>query len=195
MMDARQRRSRAALRGAVLELAAERSISEVTATDIAAAAGVHRTTFYQHAASPVDLLLDALGAEIDEARERTLTDTAAAPVEAIVAVSRAVIEHIDHHAAVYRRGLGPESGGGSLHRMLGDHFLTSIQLLREQGRVTDAPVPAGLDDAYVQAASDRHHADGAVGAIAVWLDLPSPRDPDDFIGILDVIQPAWWPKS
>lgn len=196
LMDARQRRSRAALRAAVLELAAETPIAEITATDIAAAAGVHRTTFYQHAASPVDLLLDALGAEIDEARQRTLADhpetNAAAAIDD---VSRAVLEHIDHHAAVYRRGLGPESGGGSLHRMLGDHFLTSIRLLREQGRIGDAPVPPGADHDYIQATSDRHHADGAAGAIAVWLDLPEPRSIDTFLQVLDVIQPPWWPRA
>ncbi|WP_181408362.1 TetR/AcrR family transcriptional regulator [Schumannella sp. 10F1B-5-1] len=195
-MDARQRRSRAALRAAVLQLAAETPIAEVTATDIAAAAGVHRTTFYQHAASPVELLLDALGAEIDEARQRTLGDhPESSAADAIDAVSRAVLEHIDHHAAVYRRGLGPASGGGSLHRMLGDHFLTSIRLLREQGRVGDAPVPAGADHDYIQASSDRHHADGAAGAIAVWLDLPEPRSIDTFLQVLDVIQPPWWPRA
>ena len=51
-MDPRKQRSRDRLYAAVLALAADQSISSLTVTQIADAAGVHRSTFYEHAESP-----------------------------------------------------------------------------------------------------------------------------------------------
>ena len=51
-MDPRKRRSRDRLYAAALELAAREPIAQLTVTQIAGAADVHRSTFYEHADSP-----------------------------------------------------------------------------------------------------------------------------------------------
>ena len=54
-IDPRFVRSRALLAAAVLELASERPIGEVTVAEVATRAQVNRSTFYQHASSPAAL--------------------------------------------------------------------------------------------------------------------------------------------
>ena len=66
-MDARQLRSRSKLFAAILELAADVRAEDLSVTEVASAAGVHRSTFYEHAESPAALLREALEAELDEA--------------------------------------------------------------------------------------------------------------------------------
>ena len=69
-LDPRQCRTRAALAAAVLALAAERGIDALSVTEITARAGVHRSTFYQHASSPLDLVKSTLARELDALRDR-----------------------------------------------------------------------------------------------------------------------------
>jgi AcrR family transcriptional regulator len=71
-VDARQRKTRAKLAAVILRLAAERPASELTVSEITVAAEINRSTFYQHAASPMDLLERVLREELDSIRNRFL---------------------------------------------------------------------------------------------------------------------------
>jgi AcrR family transcriptional regulator len=191
-MDARQRRSQQRLYAAVLRLAERTPIGDVSVTAVAESAGVHRSTFYEHAASPGDLLRAALTAELDEARERLLAHPDADVVTAIERTTVAVADHLQRHAAIYRRGLAPDAGPGSLVTMLAEHFQRSGRLLVEQGRVRVlVTAPATAQDVTVEAGLG-FIAFGTVGAARAWLAQPEPRDPAEFLALVEALQPDWW---
>ncbi|WP_454108898.1 TetR/AcrR family transcriptional regulator [Leifsonia shinshuensis] len=188
-LDARQTKTLARLSAAVLALAAEQSIADVTVSRLAATAGVHRSTVYEYAASPAALLQRVLRAQLDELRAAYLVDVA--PDDAAAAISgvtRAVLRHVDEHDAVYRRGLGLAGAEAGLHAMLSEHFQGSIELLLDQHSVS---VPAA--DELERRTIERYLADGIIGAIEVWLTRPRPRDVDALLGLLERLTPPWWP--
>ncbi|WP_369962569.1 TetR/AcrR family transcriptional regulator [Leifsonia sp. EB34] len=188
-LDARQEKTLARLSTAVLALAGEQPIGEVTVSGLAAAAGVHRSTVYEYAASPAALLQRVLRAELDELRAAYLVDVAPDDAAAAIrGVTRAVLQHVDEHDAVYRRGLGAEGSEAGLHAMLSEHFQASIELLLDQHSVS---VPA--DDDLQRRTIERYLADGIIGAIEVWLGRPRPRDVEALLALLDRLTPSWWP--
>jgi AcrR family transcriptional regulator len=179
-MDARQRRSRERLHAAVLRLAEETPVADLSVTAVADAAEVHRSTFYEHAASLGDLLRDALTAELDAIRAGHLADPGTDLADAMRRTTYDVAAHVARHAATYRRGLAPEAGPGSLVTMLAEHFLASALLLRQQGRLD-------VDDAGASFV-----AFGTVGVVRVWLGTSGSPDPDAFLALDDALLPAWW---
>jgi AcrR family transcriptional regulator len=194
-MDARQRRSRDNLRRAILSLAAETAASGILASEVAAAAGVNRSTFYDHAASPTALLEDVLREELDALREEFLSGASAVEAPAAIAgVTRSVLEHAERHRAIYLLGLDENSGPASLHPMLSTHFEASIRLLLAQHTITFESVGAGaLPGALVAEMATRMVADGSVGAILAWLRSPAPRSLDAFLDAYARLLPAWFP--
>ena len=188
-MDARLLRSRSKLFAAVLELAADRRAEDLTVTEVAERAGVHRSTFYEHADSPAALLREALESELDEVRERYLAgadlDLQHVPA-ALRDVTLAVLVHVQEHREIYRRGL---AAGGTLHDFLSAHFQGSSRLLLDRGLLV-APEVDGMSAQAVGDAAVRYVADGTVGAIAVWLHRPG--HPEPFLRALATLVPSWW---
>jgi AcrR family transcriptional regulator len=193
-MDARARRSRTKLATAVLELAERDGIENVSMVAIAQAAGVNRSTVYEHASSPIDLLRTVLREELDAIRSERLDVEAGGDVrDAVFKTTLDVLRHVDSHAAIYRRGLGG-AGSADLHGMLSIHFRRSVLTLLESGSVTPPPTP-GLDPALRDDAVARFIADGTVGAIDAWLTTDPPRDVDGFFALFRTLVPAWWPLT
>ncbi|GAA4840280.1 hypothetical protein GCM10023221_17530 [Luteimicrobium xylanilyticum] len=151
-MDRRTVRTRAALRAAVLELAAQRDVGDLSVVEVARRAGINRVTFYDHAPSPAALLVAALAEELDEIRSRLLEPGVAAvpgadgagdapgaddpsdPLEVVDRVARAVADHVERHAAVYERALVRETSSTSgatlsapLSTLLADHFTRTLE--------------------------------------------------------------------
>ena len=189
-MDARALRSRARLHEAVLELAHATPVEQLTATAVASAAGVHRSTFYEHATSPDALLRQALLSELDELRADLLVDPRDT-VAAVTETTRRVLEHVLRHLEIYRRGLADDVGAGGLHAMRGDHFLGSSRSLLEQGRLQLPGGVGGVSDGVVADAAIRLVALGTVGVIRAWLDEPGPTVAD-FMATYAVLVPDWW---
>jgi AcrR family transcriptional regulator len=188
-MDPRKRRSRDRLYAAALELAAEHPISTLTVTQVASAAGVHRSTFYEHADSPQGLVEAALTTELDLLRDELMHDRGD-PVTALTAVATGVLEHILRHQAIYHREL--EDGGGALHAMLSRHFRGTTEALLRDERISIRVTVEGSSPADVSDAASRFLADGTVGVIHGWLRRPNPRV-DDFLRIYLALLPTWWP--
>ncbi|MEF2975895.1 TetR/AcrR family transcriptional regulator [Subtercola sp. YIM 133946] len=192
-MDARQRRTRDKLQRAVYELASARPVNEVTVSELAALAELNRSTFYEHASSPQTLLVQLLGDELDALRDRYLTGIRPADAGAAISdVTRAVLQHVDEHAAIYRLGLSEDSGAASLHALLSSHFEASIRLLVEQHSITiddEAALP-GLTDLAASYISN-----GTVGVITAWLDGPEPRSIDGVLQAYQRLLPEWWPRG
>lgn len=192
-MDARQRRSRERLHQAVLRLAEGRPVTQVSVSELAREAGVHRSTFYEHASSPDDLLRQALLADLDELRRNLLGENKDDLGRVVVEVTTGVMRHIERYIGIYRRDLAYTSEVG-LRSMLGAHFLESGKLLLELARKqVEVPVSGVPDDVAAEIAA-RLVADGSVGAIAGWVQHPE-LSIDDFMRIYVQMLPQWWPLS
>jgi AcrR family transcriptional regulator len=192
-MDARQRRSRERLHQAVLRLAEERPVTQVSVSELAREAGVHRSTFYEHASSVDDLLRQALMVDLDALRQRLLADSTADVAEVATEVTVGVMRHIQQHIPIYRRDLAYSSEVG-LRSMLGAHFLESGRLLLELARQRIEVPGTGVPDDVAADIAARMVADGTVGAIAGWLERPE-LSIDDFMPVYVQMLPSWWPLS
>lgn len=188
-MDPRKQRSQERLYAAALELAAGRPMSELSVTQIADAARVHRSTFYEHADSPQALVEAALTAELDVLREALMSDRSDAATS-LTTVTRGVLEHVLRHADIYRRELS--DGGGALHAMLSRHFRGTSEALIERGRVEIDIAVEGTPPAVVGDAAARFLADGTVGLIDGWLRRPHPQV-EQFLRLYTALLPDWWP--
>ncbi|GAB3469017.1 TetR/AcrR family transcriptional regulator [Kineococcus endophyticus] len=183
-MDARAQRSLERLSAAVLELAADKAPETLSVSEIARAAGVHRSTFYEHSDSPSTLLRAVLRDELDDARQRHLEGPADRDwSRAVAAVTREVLDHLERHRAVYLRSLASPADG-TLRTLLAEHFRASILLLSERG-VLHSPVR----DVDLAA---RFVSEGTVGAVSVWL-AQDERDPEAFLEAFAHLVPPWWP--
>jgi AcrR family transcriptional regulator len=193
-MDARQIRSRNALATAILELATERPVDSLTVSEVAERAGVHRSTFYEHAASPVELLESVLRGELDAVREDNLVGASGTDAAtAVNATTEAVLSHVDRYDVIYNRGLGANSGSGSLHSMLSAHFQETSRQLQELDAFSVPLRIDGMADDVVREGVAAYVAGGAVGAMRVWLTLPKPRDARSFLELFAELVPSWWP--
>lgn len=183
-LDARAARTAAALGEAVLRVASRKPIDEVTAVELAAAAGITRRTLYNHTPSPQALLVSLLRPRLD-----TIAATMQARLvsgfslgDAWVLGDREVAEHVHAWQHVYGAGVaGPQKHlSPSLAHMLSDSFeVGAADILRSEGLdETDALITA------------RFVGHGIVGAIEAWL-LSADREPRVLAeGILRSI-PAW----
>lgn len=181
-MDARARRSQEKLRSAVISLATDTPISEITASAICREAGVTRDTFYRHANSPVDLLADALSAEIDEVM------TVLPRAEAIGDGERALLDHVQRRAAVYR---------GAMHPLLAAPVRGNLEQSIRGGlelwaRLHPHIVPAVfVDDEAAMRMAIAYAASGTVGAIEEWL-RGSDTEIERAVEVILAASPEWW---
>jgi AcrR family transcriptional regulator len=200
-VDARQVKTSAKLTEVILRLAADRLASELTVSEVTIAAGINRSTFYQHAVSPTDLLENVLRAELDAIRDAYFpTGEGLVDPSALDDTTRAVLRHVESHAAIYTRGLGAGSASSSLHPLLSRHFEESVALLLRQHNVAlpviaSATASAPVGGAFLASSAARFIADGTVGAIDVWLRTPEPRSVEEFSAAYALFLPAWWPLA
>lgn len=192
--DARWIRAHRALHDAVLVLAAEQPIADVSLAKLALAAGVSRSTAYEHASSARELLEQALVAELDSARDENLLGVGREDIpEATAATTAAVAEHIDRHSGIYRIGLADDAGPSSLNGMLAKHFAASTQMLLDTGGLVHGMAASdGAEAEAIDALVVNGIAQSAVGQFAAWIALPAPRDPALFARVNLGLLPAWW---
>jgi AcrR family transcriptional regulator len=114
-MDPRIARTRRSLQEALLELARERELDDISVGDVAERAGVNRSSFYQHYADKETLLADALdsAAEAAGADLPSLHDTPPEPPEVLVRYLR----HLESNATLYRRVLGEHGSAVAVARL------------------------------------------------------------------------------
>lgn len=102
--DRRQRKSRAALRRALLELVALKPYDTITVDDVAEVADVGRATFYAHYRDKADLLREISEELIGEAAQRATTppDPTAPSGTYSGKAAADVIRHAGEHPDLYR---------------------------------------------------------------------------------------------
>jgi AcrR family transcriptional regulator len=192
-MDPRQARTRSALRDAIHTLAAAKRIDQVTVAEVSRVAGITRDTFYRHAATPVHLLADVLGEELDETL-RAHTDLPARS-DSMLSVfddsERDLLRHVAEHATIYRNSMHPRLIGPlrdalteRIEQALAHHLDRHPHIAppREDGIAPERHVRMLV--AYAGA--------GTVAAIEEWLRSGDLDDIDAAARTVIAASPAWW---
>ena len=129
-MDPRITRSRAALHEAVIALAGEQALDDITVADITTRAGVNRSTFYQHFSDKGELLADALEAAVDAATAPLKAMGPAEPTDPMPPALLTYLEHIRDHASLYRRVLGDHGSGVVASQLRGHIGALAIEVVQ-----------------------------------------------------------------
>jgi AcrR family transcriptional regulator len=159
--DRRVRKTRKALRDALVELILEKGYAAVTVGDIADRADVGRTTFYAHFTDKDDLLLSGFA----QMHEAPLMASAEKGIARLAALARDMVTHADQERRLYRAVFGYRGAGPLQARMAGE--LASF-LEDELGRAY-----LGAPSAKVTMAA-RMATTAFLGLIAWWLDGDEP---------------------
>lgn len=160
--DPRIARSRRALLDALAELLELRDVQDISVTELVAAAGVSRPTFYQHFADVPALAAEAAAERIAEtfarSDERFSTEARAEFVEGTVGE---IVAEMDAHRTFYRRVLaGPSARAAS------DHIIRFVAERMRQ-RVYGADATPDEDDRIALVAA------GIAWLVVQWVE----RDP------------------
>ena len=184
--DPRIVRTAQACRGAILELASERPISQITVADLAERAKVTRATFYNHFASPLELLIEVLLEDLErshsfEEERRAQGDLSAAEMLRLSIMD--VADHIERFKAVYQQAVH-HPADGAVYETLVRHFTDyAVAFI---ARCTHPDLPDANHDVIAQFV-----AHGFAGAIKAWLSDSSVTKAD-LIDASAACAPLWW---
>src|SRR5690625_6734965 len=92
-MDPRIARTHQALREALMELARERDVDEISVADLAESAGINRSTFYQHYRDKGVLLADVFDAVTQEAMQSVTADLGPADLRQVLAAYLRIVQN------------------------------------------------------------------------------------------------------
>lgn len=163
-MDPRVARTRASLQHAVLKLARERGLDAATVGTLTEAAGVNRSTFYQHYPDKETLLADALDAALDDVAAKnppaSPPDIATIPPDLY-----AYLEHVKEHVDIYRRLLGDHWSSVVMARLNERLNTIIVNSLRQSPDQPFAGMPLDVAAAGICGAS--------MGVVSAWIS----RDP------------------
>lgn len=165
-MNVRAEHTRSLLQGALLRLAGDRRLEEVTISEIVEEAGVNRSSFYQHYDDKHTLLADALERTIDDLVPGDLPH-ADLPAGGIPPQLWLYLEHIATHAGVYRQMLSDHGSTVVVARLatrIGG-ILTSVIEAKNPSIPPELPV-------RVLAASS---VGSLIGVLAAWISQEQPQ--------------------
>ncbi len=184
--DPRLTRTAQALAQAIVELASQRPVSQITVADLADRARVTRATFYNHYGSPLELLIGVLYADLERGHRREearRADGGYSAAQMLRLATGDVADHVERFMAVYQHALRDPADRGvyeALVRHFTDYSLAFI------ARCTHPDLPDASPQVIAQFV-----AHGFAGAITAWLS-------DDSVTKTDLVEaavacaPAWW---
>jgi len=184
--DPRIIRTDQALAQAIVELAAQRPVSQITVADLAGQAGVTRATFYNRYRSPLDLLIGVLYADLE--RVHRLEDARRAEgrypaVQMLRLATGDVADHVERFLTVYQHALHDPADNG-VYEALVRHF--TEYALAFMDRSTHPGLPRANHRVIAQFV-----AHGFAGAIKAWLGDPSVTK-TDLVEAAVACAPVWW---
>jgi AcrR family transcriptional regulator len=184
--DPRAIRTREKLVGAFHEAIRDSDPRDMSVSALARAAGVNRTSFYEHFASPEDLAIHALSELFDVVSNADIVMRAQHAVTGAEASRRALHEVVSFVAAQrdsYARVLGPGAAPRLLHAVAEAFTERTVQALEPM----DVRPPEA--DPRITA---RFLAGGVLGVIGAWLAEPEPGlSPDQVVEALIQCLPGW----
>jgi AcrR family transcriptional regulator len=186
-MDRRVRRTRHALRAALLSLVAEKGYDHITVQDILERADLGRATFYAHFRDKEDLLVSGF----EELREsvraamHAYAERGIEPVAEDMTHARALFEHVGGHHQLYHALVSSRGGGAMLRYARAE--LTSLAcehfeaVAHERGTEPRVPLPVLAE--YVSGA--------LIGVLTWWLDADMPYPAEEMAALFErVTTPA-----
>ncbi|WP_089104979.1 TetR/AcrR family transcriptional regulator [Streptomyces hyaluromycini] len=185
-IDPRITRTVRAFEQAVVELASERPVSQITVAELADRAGVTRATFYNRYSTPLDPLIQVLYDDLERAHreEDALRAQGGHSAQELLRLATAgVADHVERFMDVYRNSLADPADSGvyeALVRHFGEYTLAFLSRAGQSGR-------PGADRQIIA----QFMAHGFAGAIKAWLDDPSVTK-DDLVDAAVACAPAWW---
>jgi AcrR family transcriptional regulator len=191
-MDPRAQRSRDRLTAAVLDLAGNGRLDDVSVSELAQLAGVTRDTFYRHTTSVTDLLASALTEKLEEFVRSYPTELP--PLAELAEVLRRgeldLLQHIVDYSAVYRTAFGARNAA-PVRRAVEGVIQAQIEIAL---RAYPALSPLGERDADDRAVHmvAAYAAAGTIAAVEVWLSSADPSDVASAVRIISAGAPRWW---
>jgi AcrR family transcriptional regulator len=184
--DPRALRTREKLVGAFHDAIADSDPRQMTVSALTRAAGVNRTSFYEHFASPEDLAIHALSELFDVVSHADIAMRAQHAVTGAEASRRALREIVSFVAAQrdsYARVLGPGAAPRLLHAVAEAFTERTVQALEPM----DVRPPEA--DPRITA---QFLAGGVLGVVGAWLaDPASDLDSGQLVEALIQCLPGW----
>ncbi len=184
--DPRIIRTAQACAQAIVELASQRPVSQITVADLADRAGVTRATFYHHYSSPLELLIQVLYADLERGHRREEARRAEGRYSAAQMLRLStgdVADHVERFMAVYQHALHDPADDGvyeALVRHFTDYALAFI------ARCAHPDLPRTNHEVIAQFV-----AHGFAGAIKAWLSDNSVTK-TDLVEAAVACAPVWW---
>ena len=184
--DPRITRTEQAFEQAIVELAAQRPVSQITVADLADRARVTRATFYNRCSSPLDLLIQVLYADLDRGqrlKETRRADGGYTAEQMLRLTVSDVAGHVERFVAVYQHALHDPADGG-VYEALVRYFTDRSLAVIAQSAHPD--LPRASHQVIAQFV-----AHGFAGAIKAWLSDDSVTR-TDLVDAAVACTPAWW---
>ena len=161
-MDPRIQRTRRSLQDALIQLCKKRDLGDVSVSEVSEAAGVNRTTFYQHYPDIDTLLADALDAIAIEASAQIEVDIAAEGSADASEIIRKYLQHVHDNASLYRKVLNSAESPVTVTRLT-ERVAAIAEAGMRASQLSEERVPISIAAASM--------AGGFVGMVRAWLRL------------------------
>jgi AcrR family transcriptional regulator len=184
--DPRIIRTAQACEQAVVDLASQRPVSQITVAELADRAGVTRATFYNHYGSPLELLLQVLMNDLERAHrleEERRAQGGYAPAQMLRLTIVDVADHIERFKALYQLSLR-DAADTAVYAALARHFTDYALAFIARSDNPDLP------EANHQVIAE-FVANGFAGAIKAWLSDEAVTK-EDLVDAAFACAPAWW---
>lgn len=186
--DPRQTRTRAALGDALIRLLASSPLDSISVAALCREAGVHRTTFYGHAAGVEEFAVDFLTRDLDVVATVDPSDGSGIDLSRYRTALVTLLEHVAAERALYRPLLRSRWGGSlrtAIDGRLRERFLLALDVFASTGL---PGIPAARDEtaAFLTGA--------LVGVIDVWA-ASDDQDAEACADRVLALMPRWWPIS
>jgi len=184
--DPRITRTTRAFEQAIVALAAQRPVSQITVAELADRAGVTRATFYNRYTSPLDPLIQVLDRDLERTHGLEQARRAQGGHSATQMLRLAtgdVVDHVERFKDIYKHALRDPSDRG-MYLALVRHFTGyGLDFI---ARSAHPDLPAA--NHQILAAFVAH---GFAGAIEAWLGDET-LTKEDLIHAAVACAPAWW---
>lgn len=187
--DPRYLRTRQALLDALLRLTAQRPAQSVTVSELTALAGVSRSSFYAHAASPADLLADHLSARLGPHLDllgSVLTDSPEHFQERTREVYVDLLREVSESKEVFVHVFA-ETGSGTVLARLRTRFRVASEAFVSD-LLTHLDEPPG--ELWTRMAVAQH-SESLIIMIDSWLSSGAEKQPEDVVDTYLSLAPPW----